>query len=115
MQQPTIDPGRLDALQTISHREKSAMQAAQDEVSAKMDRAATLRRDIQNIQRQIDRAPGENLAKRLVALKADQKRLDKKIEEANYQAEIARERYVCCSRLAKNCADFLSNQQEASR
>ncbi len=115
MQQPTIDPGRLDALQTIRHREKSAMQAAQDEVSAKTDRAAALRRDIQNLQRQIDRAPGENLSKRLAALKVEQKRLDKKIEEANYQAEIARERYVCASQLAKNCADFVSGHKEASR
>ena len=115
MQQPTIDPGRLDALQAISHRERAAMQAAQDEVSAKMDRAATLRRDIQNVQRQIERAPGENLANRLVALKADQKRLDKKIEELNSRAEEARERYVAASRLAKNCADFISNQKDVSR
>ncbi|WP_421477503.1 hypothetical protein [Agrobacterium tumefaciens] len=115
MQQLTIDPGRLDALQTISHREKAAMQAAQDEVGAKTDRAAALRRDIQSVQRQIERAPGENLAARLAALNADQKRLNKKIEELNYRAETARERYLAASRLSKSCAEFISNQKGALR
>lgn len=115
MQQPTIDPGRMDALQAISHRARSAMEAAQDDVSAEMDRAAALRRDIQNVQRQIERAPGENLSKRLIALKADQKRLGKKIEALNLDAEIARERYAAASRLAKRCAEFVSAETEVSQ
>lgn len=114
MQQPTLDLSRLDALKAIGARKKTELQAAQDNVSAYMERSAILRRDIQNLQRQIDRAPGENLSARLSGMKAEQKRLDKKIESLNLDVEIAREHSVAASRLYKRCIEFVPTEQEAS-
>lgn len=114
MQKPTIDRNRLDLLKSITVREKSALQAAQDVVSAYIDRANTVHREIQNLRRQIDRAPGENLQRRFNALKSEKSALEKKIEDMHQDVEFARERSNAAKRLNKRCADYASGNSEAS-
>ncbi len=106
MQKPKIDRNRLDVLKSITVRERSALQAAQDEVSAAMDRANTLKREIQGLGRQFDRAPNESVVSRLRALQSEKKKLDFKIEDMHMDIEIARERSNAAKRLSKRCADY---------
>lgn len=114
MQKPKIDRNRLDVLRSITIREKSALQAAQDEVSAAIDRSNIMHREIQNLRRQIDREPDENLHRRFNRLKAEKGALDKKIEDLHQDVEFARERSNAAKRLNKRCADYASGNSGAS-
>lgn len=115
MQKPKIDRNRLDVLKSIAVREKAALQAAQDEVSAAIDRSNAMHREIQSLRRQIERAPGENLQLRLQSLTADKKAIDEKIEELHQNVEFARERSNAAKRLNNRCVEFASGHAEISQ
>lgn len=106
MQKPKIDRNRLDVLKSITVREKSALQATQDEVSTAIDRANTMHREIKDMTRQLERGTNESIERRLRALQSEKVKLDKKIEEMHLDIEIARERSNAAKRLNKRCADY---------
>lgn len=113
MQQPKLDLNRLDVLKSIALSEKAAVQTAQDEVCASIERSGMMQKEIQSLNRQIAKAPKDkNLQRRLDGTKAEKEALDRKIEDLHQDVEIARGRSNVAKRLNKRCADYLSGNLE---
>lgn len=97
------DAGRIEVLRAVTLREKAKLSAAQDALRSDMARSEELRREILALQRQIDRAGGENLTRRQDALRQQRAGFDTRAEFTEQTIEISRERYTAALALQKAC------------
>lgn len=104
-----LDPERLAALRTTQQREKAGLNSAESALRTDMASLAELRREITVLKRQVDRAGGENLEKRLAALKEREAQMLDRVSTAEETVNVARDRHAASLQTLKACSDFLAS------
>lgn len=103
-----IDPERLTALRSVQQREKAGLNSTESALRGDTAALVEVRREITILRRQVERAGGENLEKRLAALRAREKEILSRVELAEEAVAVARERHAAALQTLKGCSDFLA-------
>ncbi len=103
-----LDPERLNALRSVQQREKAGLNSTESGLRADTAALNDARREIAVLQRQVERTGGENLLKRLAALRAREKEILSRVELAEEAVKVARDRHSAALQTLKGCSDFLA-------
>ncbi len=103
-----IDPERLNALRNVQQREKAGLISTESALRTDTASLTDVRREMTVLQRQVERTGGENLEKRLAALRVREKEILSRVELAEAAVAVARDRHSASLQTLKGCSDFLS-------